>query len=179
MPAALWDIVDNFSKNAEFYMSNAEEYRAQMQRIHSVCGLMLQFHDQEQTEEENLQLFPEFHLPEQDEDRFFGLCSEIRKIVLASAVFDEPHKRRLLNRVAAMEYEAKQKNGKLDVILAGVVDVGDALGKFGTSIEPLTKRVKELAQIARSNSKEYNQIPSPDETKALPPPENKDSQYGE
>ena len=98
----------------------------------------------------------------------------MRKIVFSSSIFDAPHRRRLLNRIAAIEHEVHQKQGKLDVILAGVVDVGDALGKFGDKIEPLTKRMKEVAQIARSGSKEYEQIPAPDEIKALPAPEDSD-----
>lgn len=117
------------------------------------------------------ELTPEFHLATKEKSRVFELCTDMRKIIFASEIFDEPHKVRLLNRIAAIEKEVHKKVGKLDTVLAGVVDVGDALGKFGRKIEPLTKRMKEVAEIARGGSKQYEQIPAPEETLGLPAPE--------
>ncbi|WP_281709441.1 hypothetical protein [Phaeobacter italicus] len=117
------------------------------------------------------ELTPTFILDPSDKTRVLDLCAQMRKIVLATDVFDQPHKRRLLNRIAGIEHQVEQPKGLLDVIRAGVSDVGETLGKFGTDIEPLTKRMQEVAQIARSNSKEYKQIPAPEEVKQLPKPE--------
>lgn len=113
---------------------------------------------------------PIFSLQNKEKARVLELCVDIRKIIFASTFFDEPHKRRLLNRIAAIEHEVHQKKGKLDVLLAGVSDVGDALGNFGKQVEPLTKRMKEIANLGRKGSSEYDQLPSPDEIPALPPP---------
>lgn len=77
----------------------------------------------------------------------------------------------MLNRIAAIENEAMKDKGNLDTVLAGIVDVGDALGAFGRKVEPLTKRMQEIAGIAKKGSKEYDQLPSAEEIKALPSPE--------
>lgn len=123
------------------------------------------------TEEPMHELDPVFSLKKQDRDRVLKLSTQMRKIVFQSSAFDDPHKRRLLNRVAAIEREVMQPNGRLDVILGGVSDIGDTVRKFGNDLEPLTKRIQEIRKIAQSNSKQYEQIPSPDEVKALPSPE--------
>ena len=116
------------------------------------------------------ELTPVFELKEQEKKRVLRLTSQMRSIVFSSQIFDEPHKRRLLNRIAAMEKEIHQPKGKLDVILAGVSDVGDTLRKFGGDLKPLTDRMREVKNIAQTNSKEYAQIPPPDEQKKLPAP---------
>lgn len=116
-------------------------------------------------------LLPRFELGKKDKSRIFELCDKMRKIIFVSDFFDEAHKVRLLDRIAAIEKETHQTKGKLDVVLAGIVDTGDALGKFGEKVKPLTDRMKEVAQIARKGSKQYDQIPAPDEVKQLPAPE--------
>ena len=118
-------------------------------------------------EEADDRLIPKFELPDKDKERIFELCSQMRKIILASQVFDQPHRRRLLDRIAGIEHQVEQPKGMLDVVRAGVSDVGETLGKFGTDIKPLTDRMKEVADIARRGSKEYDQIPAPDEVKQI------------
>ena len=109
-----------------------------------------------------------------EKGRVLELSSQIRKIIFASTAFDEPHKRRLLNRIAAIENEVNQPKGKLDVILGGVSDIGDALKKFGGDLKPLSDRISEIKKITQSKSKEYAQIPAPEEQKALPAPDESD-----
>lgn len=120
-------------------------------------------------------LEPTFSLGKKDKERVIELCSKIRKIIFATTEFDQPHKRLLLDRIAAIEYQVEQPKGKLDVLRAGVSEVGETLGKFGTDIDPLTKRVKEIFQIGRSNSDEYAQIPAPEDIKQLPKPDEEES----
>ena len=117
------------------------------------------------------ELLPVFELEQHDKERIFKLCTDMRKIVFASSVFDEPHKKRLLNRIAAIEKQVHSPKGLFDVILGGVSDVGETLNKFGTDIKPLTDRMTEVAQIARKGTKEYDQIPAPEEVKKLPAPD--------
>ncbi|MCA0927233.1 hypothetical protein [Ruegeria profundi] len=116
-------------------------------------------------------LMPTFDLDEHDKARVLELCAQMRKIVLASDIFDQAHRRRLLDRIAGIEYQVEQPKGYLDVVRSGVSDVGETLGKFGTDIKPLTDRMKEVFQITRKGSKEYEQIPAPDEIKRLPAPD--------
>ena len=122
------------------------------------------------------ELVPTFYLGKNDKTKVLNLCAQMRKIVLATTVFDQPHKRRLLNRIAGIEYQIEQQKGLLDVVRAGISDVGETLGKFGTDIKPLTERMKEVFQIARSNSKQYDQIPAPEEVKKLPAPDQGDEE---
>ena len=113
------------------------------------------------------ELTPTFSLSPEETEKVLELCAKMRKIVLSTIGFDEPHKLRILNRIAAMEAEVHRKKGRFDVVLAGVVDVGETLGKFGKSIKPLTKRMTEIAKITRSKTKAYNQIPAPDDVKQI------------
>lgn len=117
------------------------------------------------------ELEPKFELAESEKAEVLKLSDQMRKIVFSSAVFDEPHKKRLLDRIAAIEKEVHQPKGRLDVILAGVSDVGDTLKKFGGDLKPLSDRMREIKSIAQSNSKEYVQIPAPEDVKKLPAPE--------
>ncbi|MCW1933108.1 hypothetical protein [Pararhodobacter zhoushanensis] len=115
-------------------------------------------------------------MEEPERIKILDLCTAMRKIIFVSVFFDDPHKTRLLNRIAAIERETHRKKGRLDVVLGGVVDIGDALGKFGEKVEPLTKRIQEIARIARGGSREYDQIPAPEELKKLPAPDKTDSE---
>lgn len=115
-------------------------------------------------------LLPTFELEKKDKERVLKLCEDMRKIIFASPDFDEPHKKRLLNRVAAIEKQVLSPKGIFDVVLGGVSDVGETLGKFGKDVKPLTDRMDEIAKITRKGTKEYDQIPAPDEVKKLPSP---------
>ena len=121
------------------------------------------------------ELLPTFELSEPDKDRVIKLCSGMRKIVFASDDFDEPHKKRLLNRIAAIEQQVQSKKGLYDVVLGGVSDLGETLGKFGKDIKPLSDRMAEILQITRNATKEYDQLPAPDEVKKLPAPDSEAS----
>ena len=116
-------------------------------------------------------LLPTFHLPTKDKSRVLELCIDMRKIVFASDHFDEPHKRRLLDRIAAIEHQVHQPNGLFDVVRGGIDEVGETLGKFGKNIKPLTDRMAEVVQIVRRSTKQYDQLPAPEEIKKLPKPE--------
>ncbi|KXF90692.1 hypothetical protein [Phaeobacter inhibens] len=142
------------------------------ERLRKVLNVAKELPSSPQLELDDDALLPTFSLEKNDKSRVLELCAQMRKIVLGTEIFDQPHRRRLLNRIAGIEYQVEQPKGLLDVLRAGVSDVGETLGKFGTDIEPLTKRMNEVTQIARSNSKEYDKIPSPEEVKRLPAPEN-------
>jgi hypothetical protein len=120
------------------------------------------------TEVKNEELIPTFQLPAKDKTRVLKLCKDMRKIVFSSQVFDEPHKRRLLNRIAAIESQVLQRRGMFDVVRSGISDVGETLGKFGIDVKPLTDRMSEVVGIVRNSTDEYTQLPATDEIKKLP-----------
>ena len=76
-----------------------------------------------------------------------------------------------MNRISAVEIEIHKEHGLYDVILGAIIDFGEAGGKFGGDVKPLTDRIREIASIARKNTKEYEQLPSPDDIGKLPAPE--------
>ncbi len=121
-------------------------------------------------------LLPTFKLNKEDRERVIKLCADMRKIVFSSLDFDQPHKRRLLNRIAAIEQQVHQEKGLFDIVRGGINDLGETLEKFGVDIKPLTDRMNEVAGITRRNTEEYNQLPAPEELKQLPAPDD-ESQY--
>jgi hypothetical protein len=124
----------------------------------------------------SITLLSYFELNDSNKTRVLILCSDMRKIVLASTDFDQSHKVRLSNRIAAMEAEINKPKGLFDVILGGVSDLGETLNKFGTEIKPLTDRMGEVLKITRSSTKEYDKLPLPEEIKQLPPPDESDEE---
>jgi len=114
---------------------------------------------------------PTFSLNAKDKDRVLELCADMRKIILATVEFDNAHKVRLSNRIFSIEAEVHKKKGLFDVVLGGVSDIGETLGKFGKDIKPLTDRMAEVKKITRKNTQAYDQIPAPEEIKRLPKPD--------
>ena len=112
-----------------------------------------------------------FEIDDDDKGKILALCQKMRKIIWATDVFDDPHRIRLLKRISAIETQVHEPKGMYDVILAGVVDFGDAAGKFGEKVKPLTDRMREIGLVARKGAREYDKIPAPEEVKRLPAPE--------
>jgi hypothetical protein len=98
------------------------------------------------------------------------LIAEMRNTISSSQYFDDDHKKRLIERLAQVEAEIFKKEGRFDVILAGIVDFGDALGKFGQKAKPLTDLMREIRGIVQKKSEGYEKLPPPEETKLLPAP---------
>jgi len=167
LPARALDLATGgFARNGSAQKQNCERILRALS-LRDKYGVIPTVQEQEASDA----LEPTFSLEADDKARIFELSATMRKIVFASIVFDEAHKRRLLNRISAIENQVKQPKGKLDVILAGVSDVGDTLKKFGQDLKPLSDRMAEIRKIAQSGSNEYEQIPAPEEIDALPPPE--------
>ncbi|WP_297776377.1 hypothetical protein [uncultured Roseovarius sp.] len=122
----------------------------------------------------NSALIPVFQLESDDKQRIAELCEKMRKIIFSTSGFDEPHRLRLLNRIAAIEAEIHKPVGMFDVVRGGMNDLGETLGKFGKDIKPLTDRMREVVGIARKGTKEYDQLPEPEELKRLPSPDPED-----
>jgi len=118
---------------------------------------------------------PSFQLEPDDKSRVLKLCSDMRKIILATPDFDNAHRVRLSNRISAIESEVHKEKGMFDVVLGGVSDLGETLGKFGKDIKPLSDRMAEITKLTRGATKEYDQIPAPEEVKQLPKPDEEES----
>jgi hypothetical protein len=97
----------------------------------------------------------------------------MKQFISKANCFSDDHKKRLIARVSQVEIEIHRKNGHFDVILAGMVDFGEALGQFGEKVKPLVDRMKEIRGIAQRKTQGYDKLPAPDEVKRLPPPKDK------
>ncbi len=170
LPERFVKIVINADKNFPTSHQNRNELIERLERVLHVSKTV----PETVSPNNDSALLPTFTLPKKDKDRVIKLCSDMRKIVFASPDFDEPHKKRLLNRIAAIEKQVLSNAGLFDVILGGVSDIGETLGKFGKDVKPLTDRMNEVAQITRQGTKEYDQIPAPEEIKRLPKPDDAD-----
>lgn len=164
------DVLISFDKG--FAMMEDSTKIEYVQRLVEINKITVEFPKKDLDGTLSDELIPSFQLPISDKSRVLALCQEMRKIIFSADHFDEPHKRRLLNRIAAIEQQVHQKRGYFDIVRGGINDLGETLNKFGKDIEPLTKRMQEVVQIARKATKEYDQLPPPEEVKKLPPPDN-------
>ena len=155
------------------YSEHAKNQNTLASRLSRILELQEKFGYRDATTSDDAK-HPKFQLPQDEKARVLELSEQIRKIVFASQIFDNPHKKRLLNRIAAIESEVHKEKGNFDVILGGVSDVGDTLKKFGSDLKPLTDRILEIKKITQRRSDEYSQIPAPEELPQLPAPEETD-----
>jgi hypothetical protein len=166
LPTQFIDLVkDAHSKTG----TSASIFETRKKRMQGILDIASKFPKQPQIVSDDL--MPTFKLNENDKKRVLKLCGDIRKIVFSSNDFDDPHKKRLLNRIAAIEKQVYSPKGLFDVVLGGVSDIGETVGKFGKDIKPLTDRIEEIKRITRKNSSAYDQLPEPEELKKLPAPE--------
>ena len=112
-----------------------------------------------------------FSLEASEVEAILEKTTEMRFIISISEYFDQPHKKRLLERLSQIEFEVYRDNGRFDAILGGVVDFGEALGKFGKRAKPLVDRMSEVRKITQSKTKSYDDLQAPEETKQLLPPD--------
>lgn len=107
-------------------------------------------------------------LDEGDIEQIQSLINETRKIIGQSAFLDAPYKQRLLARLEVLQSEIHKVQSDMDRALAGLIEVGDAAGKFGTKAEPLLDAFERIAKIFNSKKDSPLQLPSP--PKLLPSP---------
>ena len=97
---------------------------------------------QEEAEQENREEF--FELGPDQKSEVQKKVNELRETVQKSGILDEEHKIRLLRRIALIEREIYKTRGRIDTVLAGIVDFGTAFGKFGEEAKPFVERMTEL-----------------------------------
>ncbi len=170
LPSRLVDLIDSYDKDFTTFTGDRENFLNRCIKVFEVSASLPDV----TTRVNSTELLPTFTLAKKDKDRVLKLCGDMRKIVFASSDFDEPHKKRLLNRIAAIEKQILSPSGLFDVVLGGVSDIGETLGKFGRDIRPLTDRMAEVAKITRKGTKDYDQIPALEEIKKLQAPEDGD-----
>jgi hypothetical protein len=120
-------------------------------------------------EKEELALTFELEISEVDQVR--ELTAEMREIVNATSELNDEHRPRVLKRINSIDLELLKPQGSFDVILAGIVDFGEALGDAGRAAKPAIDRMKEIRKIIEPKVKNSNQLAAPETPKSLPGPE--------
>ena len=95
-----------------------------------------------------------------DLERIQNLLSELRNLVSESRIFEEKHRRRLLNRLEKLQKELHKKQSDLDHFWGLVGDAGVALGKFGKDAKPFVDRIKEITDIVWRTQSRAEELPS-------------------
>lgn len=156
-------MLSNANSAANDYRSKRAfiEYLREIVRLAQVSELDLKF--KEQRLHQNL-----FRLQASELARLQGLVDEMRAFTLSVSFIDEAHKTRILRRIESLAFELRKKRGNFDVVLAAVLDIGEAVGQFGKRIKPLADRVAEIRTITQKSVEERGLLDVHDKIK-LPP----------
>ena len=95
-----------------------------------------------------------------DLSRIQALINELRDLVSSSNMFDDKHKRRLLNRLENLQQQLHKKQSDLDHYWGLVGDAGVVLGKFGKDAKPFVDRIKEITNIVWRTQSRAEELPS-------------------
>ena len=169
LPDRVLEVIDDIDE--DLASSDFFEPSRKFKRLRAMFQFILSEDKNKNNQKSSPSLLPTFTLDQDDKERVMALCEQLRKIVFQSSVFDTPHKKRLLNRIAAIEEQVQKEKGLYDVILGGITDFGETMNKFGTDIKPIADRIQEIRTITRKNTNEYKQIPAPEEVKKIPAPD--------
>ena len=88
-----------------------------------------------------------YEFDDDDIDKIQNLINELRDLISKSDVFEEDHKRRLLNRLERLQSELHKRVSDLDRFWGLVGDAGVMAGKFGEDVKPIVDRIMELGKI--------------------------------
>lgn len=104
-----------------------------------------------------------YKLDNSDVQRAQQILNELRELLADSQVLDNDHKRRLLEKVEALQRELHKRMSDLDRIWGLIGEAGVLLGKFGRDVKPLTDRIRELVGIAWRSQATSEQLPTPEQ----------------
>jgi len=104
------------------------------------------------------------------------MINKLRDMVVASSLFDEPHKQRILQKLEKLQNELHTKVTNFDSFLTNTLRLGSTLGKFGKDALPFTNMVGKLVNTIRSCDNELKPlaIGEPNFFPALPSGEDED-----
>ncbi|HSW54293.1 MAG TPA: hypothetical protein VLH59_04325 [Ignavibacteriaceae bacterium] len=88
-----------------------------------------------------------YELTEGDLKRIQDLLNEIRDLTIASKIFEEEHRSRILKRLEKLQMELHKKMSNLDKFWGLIGDAGVTLGKFGEEAKPFVDRIREIVDI--------------------------------
>lgn len=107
----------------------------------------------------------QYEFSEGDLEKSQKLLNEIRSLITQSSLFEESHKRRLLDRLERVQSELHKKVSDLDRFWGLIGDAGVALGKFGNDAKPIFDRIRELTLLVWATQSRAEGLPS-----NFPPP---------
>ncbi len=106
-----------------------------------------------------------------------NLVDKARNLISKSNFLNGDYKTRLLSHLEILQTEIHKTRSDVDRALAGLVEAGDVLGKFGTKARPFVKLFEDIAAIFNLRRTEPLQLPAPPK-QLSPPSENADDESG-
>jgi len=101
-----------------------------------------------------------YELTEADIKRIQTLINELRSLIADSKDFEEDHRRRILNRLEALQGEIHRRLSNVDRFYGLIGDAGIVLGKFGTDAKPFVDRVREILEIVWRSQATAEKLPA-------------------
>ena len=91
--------------------------------------------------------FTGYEFSDSDYEKIQTLISELRTEITGSGLIPAQHKRRLLNRLEAMQQELHKHTSDIDRFWGFLAEAGLVARKFGEDLKPINDRVIELGRI--------------------------------
>ncbi|MBY8949468.1 hypothetical protein J1G35_26760 [Pseudomonas sp. SH10-3B] len=101
-----------------------------------------------------------YDFSEADVNRVQTLINELRTLLTADSSLDDDHKRRLLNRLEALQKELHKRVSDLSNFYHLIGDAGVAVGKLGKDAKPFVDRIAEILQIGWKAQARAEKLPS-------------------
>ena len=139
--------------------------------IRAETTIFMAYTDQSESVRLDLDIVPTFTIPEHEKPSLLNMCAKMRAIVFSIEELDSGTKKRILDRIHAIEVEINKDKGLFDIILGGVNDIGVAAGRFGENIKPLSDEIQKIVRAVRGRSSTYEQIAKDDDPLQLPKPD--------
>lgn len=115
-----------------------------------------------------------YEFSEGDLTKIQGLLNALREQVVESSLFEEKHRRRLLQRLERLQQELHKKQSDLDHFWGLIGDAGVAIGKFGEDSKPFVDRIKQITDIVWRTQSRAEELPSDSRPAFLSDESNKD-----
>ena len=88
-----------------------------------------------------------YEFTEAEVSKIQSLITSLREQIANFPGFEEEHRSRLLRRLEKLQSEIHKKVSDLDRFWGLIGDAGVVIGKFGTDVEPIVARIREITDI--------------------------------
>jgi hypothetical protein len=101
-----------------------------------------------------------------------NLLGKIRKIIAQTDLL-EPKRDAIYHKIAALQAEVDRSTTRFDALMSRSLDLTNTLGQAVDNLEPIWKLMERFFKVLGRAKADHDQgqLPPPETTKRLPPPE--------